>query len=70
MAFTLNPITGKITFGVVSDGTHDAISRDLASEFGVSEDFNDNFVTDTWAKSGTRNAVNIVTGVIDWDGTT
>lgn len=43
MAFTVNPETGRIEFGVVSDGTNDAISIDFASQFGVSEDFKDNF---------------------------
>jgi len=80
MAFTLNPITGKITFGVVSDGTHDAISIDLASQFGVSEDFKDNFTlgiadfsddfsgVDNWADQGTKIEVNTATDVIDFDG--
>jgi len=78
MAFTLDPQTQKITFGVVSDGTHDAIARDIASEFGVSETFNDNFnigtpdfedsfVNDNWTDIGTGIAVNTGTQVIDWD---
>ena len=67
MAFTLDPQTGKITFGVVSDGTNDAISRDIASEFGVSEDFNDDFVTSTeWSQVGTLVTVNTGTQVVDW----
>ena len=43
MAFTLDPETQKISFGVVSDGTNDAISLPLADQFGATEDFNDNF---------------------------
>jgi hypothetical protein len=67
MAFTLDPQTGKITFGVVSDGTNDAISRDIASEFGVSEDFKDAFNTDNWTDQGSGFSVNTNTKVIDWD---
>ena len=65
--FTVDPETGKITFGVVSDGTNDATARDIASEFGVSETFNDDFNTDAWDDTGTRVAVNTSTQVIDWD---
>ncbi len=67
MAFTLDPQTGKITFGVVADGTHDAIARDIASEFNVSENFNDDFTTDKFTNmNGTRVSVNTGTEVIDW----
>lgn len=66
MAFTLDPQTGKITFGAVADLTHDAISRDIASEFGVSETFNDNFVTDKFTDVGTGVSVNTNSQVIDW----
>ena len=56
MAFILDPQTGKITFGVVADLSHDAIARDIASEFGVSEDFKDDFVTNTnWNTSDVTN---------------
>jgi len=68
MAFTLNPITGKITFGVVSDGTHDAIALDLASAFGVSEDFNDDYSSDNWTDVGTGFGVNVPNGVMDTRG--
>src|SRR3990172_1434532 len=44
MTFTLDPETQKITFGVVSDLTNDAISIPLADQFGVSELFRDRFV--------------------------
>src|SRR3989304_3484947 len=44
MTFTLDPETQKITFGVVSDLTNDAISIPLAVQFGVSELFRDRFV--------------------------
>lgn len=44
MAFTLDPETGKITFGVVADLTNDAISIPLADQFGISELFSDRFV--------------------------
>ncbi len=62
MAFTIDPQTGKINFGVVSDGTHDAVARDLAREFGVSEFFRDKFNTtastfkDNFAFRSTGNA--------------
>ena len=73
MAFTLDPQTGKITFGVVADLTNDAISRDIASEFGVSETFNDDFSSNLgWTLTGT--GVAITGGVLDYpyqgDGTT
>jgi len=67
MAIILDPETGKITFGVVADGTHDAIAIDLASQFGVSEDFNDDYSLDNWTDVGTgfgvNNNVMDVTGV-------
>ena len=44
MTFTLDPETQKITFGVVSDLTNDAISIPLADQFGVSELFRDRFI--------------------------
>src|SRR4030065_475128 len=44
MTFTLEPETQKITFGVVSDLTNDAISIPLADQFGVSELFRDRFI--------------------------
>jgi len=44
MVFTLDPETQKITFGVVSDLTNDAISIPLADQFGVSELFRDRFI--------------------------
>ncbi len=67
MAFILNPVTGKIDFGVVSDGTNDAISIDFASQFGVSEDFKDDFSVDNWTDAGT--GIEVGTNVIDWDFT-
>jgi len=45
MAFILDPQTEKITFGVVSDGTHDGIARAIADIFGASESFKDDFST-------------------------
>ena len=77
MAFTLNPETGKIEFGVVADSTHDAISRDIASEFGVSEtfnddfnigdpDFTDSFVNDNWTEDGSGDFT-ISGGVMNWE---
>lgn len=76
MAFTLDTETQKITFGVVSDLTNDAISIDLASQFGVSELFNDNFSTyvdqtsadASWVSSDTANVrVNIGTDKLDFN---
>jgi len=68
MAFTLDPQTEKITFGVVSDGTQDGIARDIAQEFGVSETFNDDFVTATnWTQTATKISVNTGNQNVDWD---
>ncbi len=68
MAFTLDPQTGKITFGVRADLSHDAIARDIAQEFNVSETFNDDFQTATnWTQTGTKILVNTATTKVDWD---
>jgi len=68
MAFTIDTETQKITFGVVSDLTNDAISIPLADQFGVSEDFNDDFSgADNWTDNGTNVQVNTTTDVIDWN---
>jgi len=76
MAFILDPQTEKITFGVVADLSHDAISIDLASQFGVSETFKDNFtlddptfednfISDNWTDTGTGYGVNTTTQQIE-----
>jgi hypothetical protein len=69
MAFTVDPQTGKITFGVVNVGTNDGISRDIASEFDVSESFRDQFTTgSSWVHQDFgKNGVNTVTNKIDLD---
>jgi len=78
--FTVDPITGKISFGVVADGTNDGIAIDLASQFGVSEDFKENFTlgiadfsddfagTDDWTDVGTGFGVNLANDVMDVTG--
>lgn len=67
MAFTIDTETQKITFGVVADGTNDAISIPLADQFGATEDFNDDFSgADNFTDNGTNIQVNTTTDVIDW----
>jgi len=69
MVFTVDPQTGKITFGVVNAGTNDGIARDIASEFDVSETFRDQFTTgSSWVHQDFgKNGVNTVTNKIDLD---
>jgi len=65
--FMLDPQTEKVTFGVVSDGTHSGIARAIADEFGVSESFKDDFSTDNFTNvAGTKVGVNTTTEVMDW----
>lgn len=66
MAFTLDTETQKITFGVVADGTNDAISIPLADQFGATEDFTNDFSTTVGWTTESSATYDISTGVLNF----